>query len=166
MRRQAMLRPGFSFAALLAFTLSAPDAALARQVPSSSDNTVDVGLVAGPGWLGTLAAARFSLPVWPRADVDLDAGRFGWSDSNNESLLLSLQFRIFDRPRGEMSRTHGFILGVSVARGGVAPAFGYGFDVLATRRARLGAEVTTGGSPNAGPRAFAKLYLVWRAGAR
>jgi hypothetical protein len=144
--------------------LAVPAVSLARQEPPASGNTVDVGLVSGPGWPGTLAALRFSMPAWPRSDVDLDVGRIGWSEPGNESLLLSLQFRILHRRRFEMNRTRGFIVGANLARGGLAPAFGYGVDMLATRRVRVGAEFTTGGTPKAGPRAFAKVYLVWRQG--
>jgi hypothetical protein len=90
----------------------------------------------------------------------------GWSEPDNESLFISAEFRILHHPRTEMKRPRGFILGVNIAKGGLAPAFGYGLDLVATRRMRLGVELTTGGTPRAGPRVFAKLYLLGRSGPR
>lgn len=147
----------------VALMLTAPVAPLLAQ---AAEEPIAIGFVGGPGEPGTLAALRFSLPVWSRSDVDIDAGRVGWSEPDNESLFLSFEFRILHRPRTEMKRPRGFILGVNVAGGGVAPAFGYGLDLLATRHMRLGVELTTGGTPRAGPRVFAKLYIVGRPGTR
>jgi hypothetical protein len=104
-----------------------------------------------------------SLPAGGRIDLDLDFGRYGWSDPSLESFYVGVQLRVLHRSRKAMTRPRGFVIGASRADGGLAPAFGYSLDLLATRRARLGVEVTTGGSPNAGPRMFAKVFVLWRA---
>lgn len=140
--------------------------AAAGQAPAAGNEPAAVGAVVGAGWPGSLAALRVSLPAWSRADLDVDAGHIGWSSSLSSSLFVSLQVRILHAARSAAARTRGFIVGVNVADGGVAPAVGYGLDLLATRRLRVGAEFTTGGSPNAGPRVLAKLYVVGRPAVR
>lgn len=131
--------------------------------------------------LGTsaLSAIRVSIPAGHKAAVDLDIGQVHTGDEPNRA--FGAQVRWLWRGRTttgasgyvlfgvlRLNETHRYFVSANRQRWEVAerksptmPQFGYGWDWQARAGTRLGLELTAGSEGESGPRAFAKLFLVW-----
>ena len=155
--------------------------ALAQSAPTAHPvERVGVGGVGGPGTAGLLAAARVSIPASPRISFDIDAGLVS-SRSDRARGAAGVQLRWLRTERRRDGSSDYGIFGLMHARevqrteirfpnetivrtegvSGITPVVGYGFDWVHSSGARVGLELTGGGSESAGPRLFAKLFTVW-----
>lgn len=167
------------FTASLLVLLHAP-ALVAQTAPPSTAAAEHFG-IGGYGALGTsaLSALRVSVPLGERAGLDVDIGRVHSGDRPNRA--FGAQVRWLWRGRAEQGGSGYWVVGVlrlnetnrywasaGRARWEVVeyrtptmPQFGYGWDWQGRRGTRLGLELLTGSEGEAGPRLFAKLFIVW-----
>ena len=175
-----------SAAVLCALLLFHGEPGLAQAPPSSSPATegrVGIGGVGGPGTAGLLAAARLSVPASPRISFDVDAGLVSSSNDRSRGAagaqlrwLRTVRRRDGSSDYGivglmhvrEVQRTEIRFPNETIVRtervNGITPVVGYGIDWVHSSGARVGIELTGGGSESAGPRLFAKFFTVWAAG--
>lgn len=167
-------------ALLTTFTMFVAAAAAAQTAPPVAAKSEHFG-IGGFGAVGTaaLGAIRLSAPLGAKAGLDVDIGRTHTREDRNAA--VGAQVRWLWRGRGTGGNSGYFIFGAlrlqetrrywaSAGRGRwevvehrspTMPQFGYGWDWLAPSGTRLGLELTTGSEGEAGPRAFAKVFLVW-----
>ena len=151
------------------------------QAPATAPvERLGIGGVGGPGTAGALASARLSVAATPRVSFDTDLGLISAS-SDRARATVGAQVRWLRTERRASGSSDYGIFGVMYAReqrrsefrfpgerivrtervNGFSPVVGYGFDWLAANGARVGIELTGGGSESAGPRLFAKIFAVW-----
>ena len=163
-----------------------PESVLAQSpttTPRPTEGRVGIGGVGGSGTAGLIAAARLSVPAGPRISFDIDGGLVSASKSRARA-AFGAQVRWLRTPRRgngssdygifglmhlrEQRRTEIRFPGETIVRtervSGITPVVGYGFDWVYSRGTRLGLELTGGGSENAGPRLFAKVFATWSPG--
>lgn len=148
--------------------------------------TVEHFGIGGYGALGTsaLSAIRLSVPLGDRAGLDVDIGRVHSGDDPNRA--FGAQVRWLWRGREEHGGSGYWVFGVLRLnetyrywasagrerwevveyRTPTLPQFGYGWDWQGRRGTRLGLELLTGSEGEAGPRLFARLFIVWGPRAR
>jgi hypothetical protein len=140
---------------------------------------MSVGLLGAAGIPGPVAALRFSA-IGARAGFDIDWGVLA-DDGPADNRFVAAQLRILTRRRTEGGHRVAVLVGgnqrdtvqrteirypggITIVRetpmSGIAGQFGVGFDWLGSR-SRIGLDLVTGGSGSAGPRIFAKLFVVW-----
>ena len=140
---------------------------------------MSVGLLGAAGIPGPVAALRFSA-IGARAGFDIDWGVLA-DDGPADNRFVAAQLRILTSRRTEGGHRVAVLIGGNqrdaVVRteirwpgglrtvqetpaSGIAGQFGVGFDWLG-RRSRIGLDLVTGVSDSAGPRIFAKLFVVW-----
>ena len=124
-----------------------------------------------------LALIRASAPVTPKVGIDVDLGQL-----RRTGRIVSAQVRYLFKGRRADGRGGYLIIGAASVRNDtrteirwpdgridvtidrarvVVPQVGYGWDLLSTRGARLGVEVTTGGGEKTGPMPMAKAFFLW-----
>jgi hypothetical protein len=168
---------------LLILLLMVPASALAQTARPSqahAEGRFGVGGVAGPGTAGLLGAMRISVPASPRVAFDVDAGLLSAS-SDRARGMVGAQLRWLRTPRRASGASDYGIFGLMHAREqrrteirfpdetivqtenvtGLTPVVGYGIDGVLSNGARVGLELTGGGSENAGPRLFLKVFATW-----
>ena len=167
-------------AAALFTALVQPAFAAAQNAPAPLPPAEHFGLGAY-GAVGTSAigALRLSLPLGQKAGLDVDVGQVRSRDEPNSS--MGIQVRYLWRGRRATGGSGYFVIGVLrlhethrilagdgrrtweivERRTPTMPQVGYGWDWQHRRGTRLGLELTTGSEGEAGPRAFAKLFIVW-----
>lgn len=173
----------FSALALFIFLLYRPESLLAQpqtSTPQPTEGRVGIGGVGGPGTAGLIAAARLSIPAAPRISFDIDGGLVSAS-SDRARATFGGQVRWLRTPRRRNGSSDYGIFGLMHLReerrteirfpaetivqtervNGITPVVGYGVDWVHSRGTRLGLELTGGGSENAGPRLFAKVFFSW-----
>jgi hypothetical protein len=174
---------------LMALLHSAPVAGQTAASPPPAGRPAGHFGIGGSGALGmpgAVAAARFSAPLSKKAGFDFDIGRITASSAHGPRRTLAAQFRVHHRGRAEQGNSGYFIFGAMHMKEilrtevrfpgetivriepvvGTSPQFGYGWDYQASPGTRLGFEVITGGSEKAGPRMFARLFVLWGPPAR
>lgn len=152
------------------------------QTPARALSTADEHFgLGGFGGLGTsaLSAIRVSVPLGTTAGLDVDIGRVHTGDDPNRA--IGAQVRWLWRGRAthggsgywlfgvlRLNETRRYWAGAGRERWEVVerraptmPQVGYGWDWQGRRGTRLGLELMTGSEGEAGPRAFAKLFIVW-----
>ena len=151
-----------------------------RPPASPVERRVAIGGVGGPGNAGLLGAFRLSVPASPRVSFDADGGLVS-STTDRSRGMLGAQLRWLRKVRGDNGMSDYGIFGVMHMReerrteirfpdqtivrtehvSGITPVVGYGIDWVHATGTRAGVEITGGGSENAGPRLFAKGFVVW-----
>jgi hypothetical protein len=133
------------------------------------------------GAIGTsaLRAFRVSMPLGTNAGLDVDIGRVPSRDDPNRA--IGVQVRYLRRGRQTTGASGYWLFGVLRVnethrywasagrttwevverRTPTLPQVGYGWDWQGRRGTRLGFELTTGSEGEAGPRVFAKVFVVW-----
>lgn len=155
----------------------APRLAAAQDGPSPVH--MSVGLLGGAGIPGPVASIRFSA-IGARAGFDVDWGVLA-DNGPADNRFVAAQLRILTHRRTEGGHRVAVLVGgnqrdtvqrteirypggITIVRetptSGIAGQFGVGFDWLRSR-SRIGLDLVTGGSGSAGPRIFAKLFVVW-----
>jgi hypothetical protein len=177
--------------ALSACLFLAPSFALAQSTPAAPPppaaepppERFGIGGAVGARIPGAFAFAlvRASAPLTPKVGIDIDLGQL-----RRTGRIVSAQVRYLFKGRRADGRGGYLIVGATSVRNDtrteirwpdgridvtidrarvVVPQVGYGWDVLLTRGARLGVEVTTGGGEKTGPMPMAKAFVLWGPGA-
>ncbi len=164
----------------VALVLLLPPAVVCGQdaaVPPAAEH-VGFGAVGAVG-TSALGALRVSIPIGEQGGCDVDVGRV--RSAGDPGRAIGLQVRYLWRGRAARGSSGYWLFGilrlnetrrywasagrerweVVERRTPTVPQFGYGWDWQGRRGTRLGFELTTGTEGEAGPRIFAKLFVVW-----
>lgn len=138
-----------------------------------------VGGFGAVGVPGGAAAVRISVPARAKVGIDLDVGR--GLDAYDSHTLIGGQGRWLWRGRNDAGGAIYAVFGLTFVsytqrteirfpertfieieeKTAAAPHVGVGWDRQWRHGTRFGIELTSGGSEDAGPRAFAKVFAVW-----